>query len=101
MLRHIKLVWLLFRLVRRLERKGAYSHFGVSMNIVVEGEASMEERRKIAKALGQPVPDPRRAAQVFLYDDIRQPAKECRGLTFEEALGHALDEKQLGWSGLL
>ena len=84
--------WMLWRLVRRLKRNRPETR-GASINIVVEGGRSWEEKNEMRAKVGlDPLTDAQRrvACEVNVWDDVSVPSKASRGHTLAEALRGAL-----------
>jgi hypothetical protein len=94
MVKSLLYAWRLWRLCSRLT-EAQDSIAGCSMTIIVEGGASMASRIAVAKALGNPPPDPRTAAEVVFWPagQVGQPGKTYHGHTLGEALGLALRQE--------
>lgn len=79
----------LFRLVQRLERDLIHKR-GAMFYVSVEGPSSLREQTRIARANGEPDPEPRTACSVHIWTDPHTPSTEYRGATFSDALAGAL-----------
>lgn len=93
-MKNLLLAWKLYRLCVRLT-EAQDNLAACSMTIVVEGGVSMAQRIEVARALKQPPPDPRTAAEVAFWPAgaVGQPGNVYRGHTLGEALGLALKQE--------
>lgn len=85
----LRLAWQLWRLCGRLVRDRGMMQ-GASFTVVIEGESSHAEACRIAKANGEPAPDPRTGCEVCYWPKVGDQGKVHRGETLAEAIAAAL-----------
>lgn len=89
----MRTMWRLWRLLRALEKASGAGVRAVSFQIVGEPQAHLDERRRVAKALGESEPKQQFAWEVGFWPncDVAQSTTVTRGRTVGEALGFALE----------
>lgn len=93
-MRTLRRAWLLWRLVRRLERETKPS-LGL-IEVISEPESHWSERRRVALANGEPEPTREYGWQVAYCADTSQSYMSRRAIYLEDALERALEEP---WRG--
>jgi hypothetical protein len=91
-MKRLKAAWLMWRLAGILDEEQRCMRASW-FSVIVESGPALEERRRIAVANGEELPDPRTCCEVNVWKDAGSgaTARAHRAATLVEALAMALD----------